>query len=99
MSGARDVPLAWLKDGPFADYLYPSLILFVCVGGAALVAAIAVLTNHQRAGAAALLSASITLLWLAVQFTVMGYVSWLQPASAAAGVLVLLLSLPLLRHT
>ena len=42
LTGAVGVPTEWLEGSPFADYFVPSLILLVVVGGAFIVAAIAV---------------------------------------------------------
>ena len=92
MSGAANVPTEWLAGSPFDDYFLPSLILFVVVGGSFLVAAIAVLARWRVARLAALAAGVIVLGWLAVQIAIIGYVSWMQPATAIAGLLVLLLA-------
>ena len=42
LAGAKVVPLEWLAGSPFSDYVIPSLILFVVVGGVFSFAAIAV---------------------------------------------------------
>ena len=42
ISGAPGVPVEWLNGSPFRSYFIPGLILFFVVGGAFLVAAIAV---------------------------------------------------------
>jgi hypothetical protein len=47
LAGAKNVPTEWLKGSPFQNYFVPSLILFVFVGGSALITAIAVLRRHQ----------------------------------------------------
>jgi hypothetical protein len=94
MSGAEGVPREWLAGSPFEDYFVPSLILFVVVGGAFLVAAIAVLARWRIAHRAALAAGVIVLGWLAVQIAVIGYVSWLQTATVVAGLLVVLLAAP-----
>jgi len=41
-SGAKNVPAKWLKNSPFLNYFIPGLILFICVGGLAFVAASAI---------------------------------------------------------
>src|SRR5690349_9745215 len=82
MAGAKNVPMKWLKGSPFHNYFIPSLILFVCVGGSALFAAIAVFTRHHIEHKAAFICGIIIIVWISVQIAIIGYVSWLQPAIA-----------------
>lgn len=89
VSGAEGLPREWLEDSPFTDYLIPSLFLFVVVGGSLLFAAIAIFTRRRIARLAALAAAVIVLVWIAVQVSVIGYVSWMQPAACAGGLLIL----------
>lgn len=93
MTGAKGVPVNWLEGSPFSSYLLPSVILFVVVGGACLFGAIAVFQNRPFARRTAITSAVILLSWLAVQVFFIGYVSWMQPATAVAALLILFLSL------
>jgi hypothetical protein len=90
--GAAAVPTEWLEGSPFDDYLIPSVFLFVVVGGSFLVAAVLVFARSRMAPRAALAAGVIVLAWLAIQIAIIGYVSWMQPASAAGGVLVLFLA-------
>lgn len=92
MAGAEGVPREWLSGSPFDDYFIPSLVLFVVVGGSFLAAAIAVFTRLHRARAAAFAAGAIVLGWLAVETAMIGYVSWMQPATTIGGLLVLLLA-------
>jgi hypothetical protein len=91
LTGAKDVPTEWLKGSPFLDYFVPSLILLVVVGGSFMVAATAVFTDLRIARLAARTAGIVVLGWLAVQLAIIGYVSWMQPTTAIAGVLVLVL--------
>ena len=91
LSGAKGVPTEWLKGSPFPDYFVPSLILLVVVGGSFIVAAMAVFAGLRIARFAALAAGLVVLGWLAVQLAIIGYVSWMQPTTAIAGVLVLVL--------
>jgi predicted CoA-binding protein len=95
LTGARGVPKEWLARSPFSDYFVPGLILFVVVGGALLAAAIAVFAAWRRARLLVLLASAIVLGWLIVQLSIIGYVSWMQPATAAVAVLILALALSL----
>lgn len=88
MAGAKDVPLEWLDGTPFASYFLPSLILFAVVGGSAMLGAVTVLANADAGRTAALGAAAILMIWIATQVTLIGYVSWLQPTTAAVAVLI-----------
>ena len=92
LSDAKGVPVEWLQGSPFNDHTLPSLILVIVVGGSFLVAAIAVFAGARIARASALTAGAIVLIWLAVQVTIIGYVSWMQPATAIGGVLILVLA-------
>jgi hypothetical protein len=100
MAGAKNVPTEWLKGSPFQSYFIPSLILFVCVGGSALFAAIVVFRRHRIARKAAFICGMIILFWLAVQVAIIGYVSWMQPTTAVAAVFIIFLTwqLPKYEH-
>jgi hypothetical protein len=92
LAGARGVPVEWLAGSPFDDYTIPSLVLFVVVGGSFLLAAVAVFARARIARASALTAGAVVLAWIAVQMAIIGYVSWMQPATATAGAVVLLLA-------
>ena len=92
MLGARDVPTAWLEGTPFSDYRIPSLILFVVVGGSFLFAAVLVLGRAPIARVAAFAAVAIVAAWLITQVALIGYVSWMQPVTAVAAVVMLLLA-------
>ena len=90
--GAAGVPTEWLEGRPFSDYFIPSLILLVVVGGSFVMAAIVVFAGLPIARVAALTAGLVVLGWLAAQVAIIGYVSWMQPTTAIAGVLVLVLA-------
>ena len=98
LTGARGVPVEWLDGSPFSSYFIPSLILLIVVGGSFVTAAVAVFARSRIARLAALAAAVIVTGWLAAQIAIIGYVSWMQPATAIAGVLVLILGSQLPRH-
>ena len=91
LSGAEGVPREWLAGSPFSDYVVPSLVLFVVVGGALALAAIMVFRGHPLARPIACAAAAVLLAWIVVQVAIIGYGSWMQPATFAAGLLMLLL--------
>ncbi len=88
LTGAKDVPTTWLKGSPFHDYVVPSIILVVCVGGSALLAAFAVFRRHRLRLKAAYSCGVVLMLWISVQLAIIGFVSWLQPAIINMAVLI-----------
>lgn len=94
LSGAEGVPRHWLEGSPFSSYFVPSLFLLLGVGGATSIAALAVLNRWRRAGLVATGAGLLTLAWIVVQVSIIGYVSWLQPATAIAASMVIGLSRP-----
>ena len=92
LSGAPGVPLDWLAGSPFKDYFIPSLVLFVIVGGTLGFAALAVFARFRLARRSAVLAGTIVLVWIAVQVAIIGYVSWMQPATFIAGLVILTLA-------
>jgi hypothetical protein len=92
LAGAKGVPRQWLRGSPFPDYFIPSLVLGCVVGGSLLLAAIAVFRRWQLARLLALAAGAIVLGWIGVQVALIGYVSWMQPATAIGGGLILALA-------
>ncbi len=95
ITGAKDIPVEWLKGSPFHNYIVPGIILFICVGGSALLAAVAVLKQHRLAQKTAFACSIIMMIWIAVQLAVIGYVSWLQPVIIATAILIFILTFKL----
>ena len=87
LAGAPGVPSEWLAGSPFSSYLIPSLVLIVMVGGTHLVAALRVWTGHSSARSVSLVASAVLAMWIAVQVSIIGYVSWLQPTMGAAALL------------
>ncbi|MCC6996191.1 MAG: hypothetical protein IT370_16395 [Deltaproteobacteria bacterium] len=98
MAGAQGVPTAPLAGSPFASYFVPSLILFTVVGGALVLAAIALWVDHAQARRVVLAASAVVLGWIAVQLLIVGFISWLQPVVAALGVVVIILAARLPRE-
>lgn len=92
LAGAEGIPREWLSGSPFSDYFIPSLILGVVVGGSLLVAAWAVLTRWANAVWFAIGASAVVLVWIAAQVSIIGYTSWMQPATAIYAVVILLLA-------
>jgi membrane protein implicated in regulation of membrane protease activity len=105
--GLVGMPVAMLKGSPFHDFRIPGLILFVVLGLGALIVAIGLLRlpmwnwavrlnpyKHRHwVWAATVLYGLALIIWIAVEVTMIGLDSWLQPFHFCIGLAVLLLSL------
>jgi len=95
MAGAPGMPAGLLHHSPFTGYHLPGLLLFVIIGGGSLVGAVAVLSRHRDADRIAEVAGVMLLGWLLAEELWLGYQSWLQPLTALAGVVVLVLAVRL----
>ena len=100
MAGAKNIPVEWLEGSPFPDYFIPSLFLFIVIGGLALFSGIAVFRQLRLSRKAAFSCGIIIVLWIVIQVAIIGYVSWMQPTTMVAALLILLLTwqLPKYEH-
>ncbi|MDP3453569.1 MAG: hypothetical protein Q8R90_11515, partial [Bacteroidales bacterium] len=73
----------------------PSLILFAFVGGSFLISSIACFANKKYCSTLSIGSVVVVFGWLTVQIIMIGYVSWMQPATAITGLVMLILALAL----
>jgi hypothetical protein len=92
MAGAKDVPPEWLEGSPFVNYFIPSLILFVCIGGLSLYAFITLVWIKRFSRTISFSAGLVLILWILVQVSIIGFVSWLQPAMMIAGTIIILLA-------
>ncbi|MDD3743519.1 MAG: hypothetical protein PHX54_07865 [Lentimicrobiaceae bacterium] len=93
LAGAKGIPVEWLKGSPFHSYVIPGLFLLIVIGGGALVTAIMVFAGHRKAFLWNLILCLIVFAWLIIQVSIIGLVSFMQPVTALATMLILLLSL------
>jgi hypothetical protein len=89
MTGAEGVPVEWLEGSPFRNYIIPSMVLFFVIGGAFTFAAITVFAKLKNARKASITAIVLVLIWLGAQVAIIGYVSWMQPFTAAVSLLML----------
>ncbi len=85
LSGAPGVDPAWLAGTPFSSYFVPSLFLFTVIGGGMAVATAAWILKSRVAPWLSLAMGVTLMSWIVVQVAMIGYVSWMQPVSLAAG--------------
>jgi hypothetical protein len=99
-------PISWLKHGPFADYTIPALALGSLCGGSALVAAVAVITQHPSGALASILAGLMMIGFEFVEIAVVGLtaletpkdpVGWLQVFFIGIGTAVAVLGAKLYR--
>ncbi len=98
LSGAKNVPVQWLNGSPFKSYRIPGIFLFIAIGGSALIASVLILTKHRNALKITYGCFFILTGWLIAQIAIIGYVSWMQPVTAAAGIVIFLLTWQLSRY-
>ncbi len=92
LNGAKAIPRSWLDGSPFHSFLIPSLFLFVTIGGGMLVACIAWWRKSRIAPWFSLGMGVLLMLWIVVQVSIIGYVSWMQPVSFIAGAAIVTLA-------
>ncbi len=85
LSGAVGIDPSWLDGTPFRSYFIPSLFLFTAIGGGMAVATAAWLLKSRVAPWLSLGMGVTLMTWIVVQVSMIGYVSWMQPVSFAAG--------------
>jgi hypothetical protein len=80
IAGAKKIPVEWLKNSPLHSYFFPGLFLFIVIGGACLIGSIAVFKNSMHAKKISYACSALLTIWIIAQVTIIGYVSWMQPA-------------------
>ncbi len=98
LAGAKDVPTEWLEGSPFHTYTVPSLFLLVVIGGGMLAATTLWLLRRGIAPWASLAMGVVLMSWIVAQLAIIGSVSWMQPASFAAGLAIAALAVYALRR-
>jgi energy-converting hydrogenase Eha subunit B len=98
LNGAKAIPRSWLDGSPFGSFFVPSLFLFVVIGGGMLAATIIWLRKNRLAPWASLGMGALLMLWIVVQVSIIGYVSWMQPVSFVAGAAIAVLAGVMLRR-
>lgn len=93
VGGGIRFPSDWLSGTPFSGYTAPGLILGGVVGGSALVAAAMTLLASRMAGAlASAIAGAVMIGWIVGEVALIGYVSWMQPAFFAYGLVMVALA-------
>lgn len=96
--GAPDWPREWLNSTPFDSWLIPGVILLVAVGGSMVAAAWTTWRRPDLTAGASLVAGLFLLSWITVETAILGYISWMQPATFVAALLTLALAWRLRRE-
>jgi hypothetical protein len=85
------IPISWLEDSPFSDYLIPGLILFFVLGVFPLVVFYGLWKQTSWSWFAALLVGAALVIWISVEILIIGYQPRppLQSIYGALGLLIL----------
>ena len=86
------MPLAYLDDSPFSDYLIPGLILGGLFGIGSLVVAALGLMRLRIAPFLAFVIGCGQMIWIAVQLTIIDELSFLHPTMFGVGLLIAIAS-------
>jgi hypothetical protein len=101
-----NLPAAWIKGTPFADYTIPALALGIVCGGASLMAGLAVMFRPLLGAALSVLAGIVMIGFELVEIAVVGFTlatygpgtpqAWLQVIYLAVGTAITLLGFRLL---
>lgn len=91
-SSGIGLPDSWLAATPFPTWRWPALLLLATVAVPMTAAAVGELRREAWAPMASTLAGAILVIWIAVEVAVIRQYAALQPAFAAAGLAILLLS-------
>ncbi len=67
------IPLSWLENSPFDDYLIPALILLIVLGLFPLVVFYGLLKKWSWSWYAALIVGAALIIWIGVEISIIGY--------------------------
>ena len=85
--GNLGLPLAWLEESPFSDYLLPGLFLLLVNGVGSVAGGILSWRRHRYAGEVAMALGGLLMLWIVAQVWWIGLSHWFQPVYFAFGVI------------
>ena len=93
-SGAKvGIPLEYIADSPFKDYLIPGIILFVVNGLGSLAGALASFNRKRYSGEIGLALGAFLVIWILVQLYWVTWFHWLHALFLSLGLLELGLAL------
>ncbi len=80
------IPLEYLKNSPFDDFLIPGIVLFSVNGLASIAGAVLAFMKNHYSGIFTMVLGAAMMIWIGAQVYWMDWSSWLQPTFLAIGV-------------
>lgn len=68
-----NLPLNWLQDSPFTDYLIPGIILFTILGVFPIIISVGLIKGSLLSWRLALILAFALIIWIFVEIIIIGY--------------------------
>ena len=97
--GTLGIPLEWIRDSPFGNFLVPGIFLLVVLGVGSVVAAYGIARRRVWAWPVGISLGTTTVLWIGIQYAVIQHYFILQPIIAGVGTaIVALLLIPSMRR-
>lgn len=91
------LPIAWLEDAPFADYLVPGVVLFFVLGVWPLAVAWGLWKRRLWAGYGSLFVGAALGIWIVVEIQMIGYQPT-PPLQVIYGLLAVLITVLAIAH-
>lgn len=67
------IPLIWLQDSPFSDYLIPGIVLFTILGVFPLIISVGLIKGKPLSWRMTLMLAFALIIWILVEIIIIGY--------------------------
>jgi hypothetical protein len=96
-NGTSDIPIEWLSNSPFTNYLMPGLVLLIVIGFGNVFAGIVSFLSKRHAGSIAAILGTFLILFMAIEVWFVGLRNFLQPLYFILGAIVLILGLKLVK--
>ena len=96
-NGTLDIPIEWLSNSPFTNYLIPGLVLLVVIGFGNVLAGIVSFLSKRYAGGLAAILGTFLILFMTIEVWFIGLRNFLQPLYFILGAVVLILGLKLFK--
>jgi hypothetical protein len=94
---AMNISVSALANSPFRDYLIPGLFLFTVNGIANFIESVLCFGNRRYYKMFGLVLGILLVIWIAVQVSVIGFTSFLQPVFFSVGLIEMILIIILMR--
>lgn len=96
-NGTSDIPIEWLSNSPFTNYLIPGMVLLIVIGFGNVLAGIVSFLRKRHAGSIAAILGTFLVLFMTIEVLLIGLRNFLQPLYFILGAIVLMLGLKLFK--